>query len=198
MGVRPKVYHMIGINTDLLPNSLEIFKDFYNKHHEDDFVDIARTLLYKIDEKDFIDEYIDKELHKFYTFDILHEFNREQRVIGILPVFHLSESSLYAHDLLYSMIEANLIEDKPTAIKIPYRDLSPYIGLNVEELRKSDLEILKRREVLYYNGSWGREYPNHSIDWYDDDLEFAYLYFKNMGIDLEQKDLDRYIVFEWC
>jgi hypothetical protein len=99
------------------------------------------------------------------------------------------------------MFEAKILEQKARVVKLDYLDISSLIQKDEMEIAEAtDYEIVEKHEVeeiQHYKGNWARKYGNHSVHFFDRDLEFAYLLFQKLGFDVERKDINRYLVLDF-
>ena len=194
MGMRPKVSHIIGFDCKEGEDKKKM-SQFSNHHFEDYFYDAAKDVIISSGEED--KEFVKSILGDTITGEVLYKSESSSiNVIGIHPIYHLDESSLYNHEIVWGMVSSGMIGNKPEAIKVPYIDYANLIGKDPKEI--VELEGLSvAREMQFYKGTWGRKYPHCSVDTYDADLEFAYQMLKKIGYNLKRENIDRYIIFEW-
>lgn len=194
MGIRPSIKHMIGIE-GLSKEEKVNFEELYAKFYEDSIAEKMLPLVSdEDDEKEFVAEIIGEKM----VGDVLVNSRYEDlNFVGILPIYHLAEAELYHHQLIWSMIEAGLIEMKPTLTKIPYEDVSGYLEKSYEETKR-DLGLSKAVELKRYQGQWGRRYKHNTIEAYDADLTLAQAFFASLGIQVEKDRIQRYIFMEWA
>lgn len=200
LGLRPKLSHIIGFKKKAVQNFESWEKFFYRDKSEEDVLPIVKKIFFNLKlEDEFIDEFIEfHEIKNKSIFEFVPSFQSQSiDVFGMLPFFHFDEADMYSDSLLYTMAEANILKE-PFVKEIPYEDLSSYIRLGAEELRESDLALSKRREVLHYDGNWGRQYPNHPLYYFDEDFDFAYSFFRELGLNISKSELGRYLIFDWC
>jgi hypothetical protein len=200
MGVRPKLYQLIGIDVGSVKGGQKWVDEFLKKYDDEEFISYTRDIFGKVvEDKEFLEEYIVDEIEDKETYEIIHYFHEnEQNIFGMYPIFDVSKSSIYAHELLYAMVEGQMIPDKAKALKIPYEDFSHLIGAPKEKIKKETGYLPLVRTIENYKGVWGRDYPNHPMEWFDDDLEFSYLFFQSLGLFVSRNDIQRFIVFDWC
>lgn len=194
MGVRPSIKHIIGIEG--LSKEVKVnFDELYEKFYEDS---IAERILPLVNDEDEEEEFVAEIIGQKMVGDVLVNSRYEDlNFVGILPIYHLAEAELYNHQLIWSMIEAGLIEMKPTLTKIPYEDVSGYLEKSYEETKR-DLGLSKAVELKRYQGQWGRRYKHNTIEAYDADLTLAQAFFASLGIHVEKDQIQRYIFMEWA
>jgi hypothetical protein len=194
MGIRPSIKHVIGIE-GLSKEEKANFEELYAKFYEDSIAEKILPLVSdEDDEKEFVAEIIGEKM----VGDVLVNSRYEDlNFVGIVPIYHLAEAELYNHQLVWSMIEAGLIEMKPTLTRIPFEDVSGYLEKSYEETKR-DLGLSKAVELKRYQGQWGRRYKHNSIEAYDADLTLAEAFFASLGIQVEKDRIQRYIFIEWA
>lgn len=194
MGVRPSIKHIIGIEG--LSKEVKVnFDELYEKFYEDS---IAERILPLVNDEDEEEEFVSEIIGQKMVGDVLVNSRYEDlNFVGILPIYHIAEAELYNHQLIWSMIEAGLIEMKPTLTKIPYEDVSGYLEKSYEETKR-DLGLSKAVELKRYQGQWGRRYKHNTIEAYDADLTLAQAFFASLGIHVEKDQIQRYIFMEWA
>jgi hypothetical protein len=194
MGIRPSIKHVIGIE-GLSKEEKANFEELYAKFYEDSIAEkILPFVSDEDDEKEFVAEIIGEKM----VGDVLVNSRYEDlNFVGIVPIYHLAEAELYNHQLVWSMIEAGLIEMKPTLTRIPFEDVSGYLEKSYEETKR-DLGLSKAVELKRYQGQWGRRYKHNSIEAYDADLTLAQSFFASLGIQVEKDQIQRYIFMEWA
>lgn len=194
MGIRPSIKQVIGIE-GLSKDEKANFEELYAKFYEDSIAEKILPLVSdEDDEKEFVGEIIGEKM----VGDILVNSRYEDlNFVGIVPIYHLAEAELYNHQLIWSMIEAGLIEMKPTLTRIPFEDVSGYLEKSYEETKR-DLGLSKAVELKRYQGQWGRRYKHNSIEAYDADLTLAQAFFESLGIQVKKDQIQRYIFMEWA
>lgn len=195
MGVRPSITHIIGTRFEDKDN-LQTLRNFYNEYYEENFFDTVKHLFNEIGEEDM--EFAKSMLGDKMVGDLIYLPNSSLiNVFGLIPPYHYHEAKLYNHDLIWSMIQAQMIEDKPKESLIPYNDYSDSIGLEPKEIvARYGLNL--SQELIQYKGKWGRKYQHSPIYLYDMDFDFTLAFLKHIGYSVEAKDLQRYTVFEWA
>lgn len=198
MSMRPNLYEMIGVDVAKIEKGEEWLREFQKTQLEKDFLILAENALYLADDDvEFIEEYI-VSCEKLSVQDMFQLFSRNgQLIAGVLPIYDMKQHQLYGHDLLYSLLETSLLPNEPQIHVLPYTDFSAYIGKTKEELKETRLSLKEKQAIVHYEGQWGRKYEHHSLDWFDRELEFTYHFFRDNGLLVDKKDIQRYLVFEW-
>lgn len=198
--VKPMLAEIIAFDVNAVKNAKEWVHTFCERYDEVEFLKYARPFFESVEEdKAFLDEFFEEEIEGKETFELTRSFpeNGDLELFGLYPMFHLEESSLHGHDLLYAALESGLLPDETKALKIPYTDYSYLIGADRETVIQEVKHLQKRRDILSYKGKWCRDYSNHPLYWFDQDLEFAFQFFTQQGLPITRKDLNRYVLFEW-
>jgi hypothetical protein len=194
MSVRPSIKHIIGIE-GLSEDERWKFEELHEISFDDSLAERILPLIRdEDDEKEFVAEIIGDtilgEVLVVSQYDYLN-------FIGIQPIYHLAEAELDNHQLIWSMVEAGLIDMNPSLTKIPYEDVSGYLEKRYEETKR-DLGLSKAVELKRYQGQWGRRYKHNTIESYDADLTLAKAFFASLGIHVEKDQIQRYIFMEWA
>lgn len=195
LGVRPSISHVIGISGLAKAAFQSEIDHFLNEKHEEDFLVVSKNVWNQIEYGDEIKE----DYKNVSTFDVVSSFESSSiDVFGMFPVFHLNESHLYNHSLLWCMLEAGVLKDETKTVKLPYQDVSEFVRKDHSILRQNFRDRNLARELEFYDGKWARKYPNESLSFYDEDLDFALKFFHEIGVMVKPDDLDRYFIFEWA
>lgn len=176
MSVRPTLKHIIG--TTLNEKEKKLVRAYSNEHEDDDLKDLLSH------------EFAEGKVH-----DLLVIPERESGIFGVKPCFHADEALLHDHQAIWSLIEVGIFDSTGFEKKIPYDDYSAFIGASIEVIKTLPLSV--RQEIRYYDGNWGRKYKHSPLYYFDEELDIALELFQKMGVKVERKQLDRYIVLEW-
>jgi len=191
MGNRPRLFQMIGIN-----------RTQQKEMDERNYLEATKDLYLQIYGNELLANKVMEPLKNLQLCDVIITLEHDDTsVFGMLPATKIRQSKLYAHELIYTMFEAKMLEQKTQVIKLDYLDISSLVEKDEMEIAEAtDYEIVEKHEaeeIQHYKGNWARKYENHSVHFFDRDLEFAYLLFKKMGIDVERKDINRYLVLDF-
>lgn len=194
MSVRPSIKHIIGVEgltEEEMAGFVKMYEDFYEEPIADSLLPVLGDDEY---EKDFVKEIVaDKVVGEILELSR----SKERSYIGMKPIYHLAESELSDHTVLWSMIEAGVLDVSFQLIQVPYIDLSA----NLKKSHQENLEEvgLQRAIELYrYDGEWGRKYKHSELNYFDADLGLAKAYFESLlGFSLKKEQIQRYVLMEW-
>lgn len=194
MGVRPSVKHIIGVK-GLSEEEKEGFMKMYEEFYEEP---IADSLLPVVGDDQYEKEFVEKIVGDKMVGDILElsEYSSLE-FIGMKPIYHLQESSLYDNNVIWSMVEAGILDMTARLVQVPYEDLSAYLNTSHEENRAT-LGLQQSIALHRYEGEWGRKYKHSDLNYYDDDLALAKAYLEKLtGVTFKKEQIQRYVLIEW-
>jgi len=189
MSVRPTLETIIGISPTA--EQKELFKTF---SEENAFESVAELL--KDDPLLSQDVEFPIPVHKLLmTLEEVCNDPQKGNVIGFRPFHHEEEAFLHDHLLVWSLLESGVLPEEGFEKKIPYMDYGHAIGASVEELLELPLSI--RMEMKHYEGKWARKYFHSPLNYFDEELRVSLALFKRMGIELEPKQIERWVILSW-
>lgn len=194
MGVRPSIKHIVGVK-GLNEQEKEGFMKMYEEFYEEP---IADSLLPLLADDEYEREFVERIVGDKMVGDILElsEYSSLE-FIGMKPIYHLQEASLYDHQVIWSMVEAGILDMTPRLVQVPYVDLSAHLNKSHKENRET-LGLQQSIALHRYEGEWGRQYKHSDLNVYDADLALTKAYLeKLMGITLEKEQIQRYVLIEW-
>lgn len=195
MGVRPDIFHCIGIE---LPGMEDWYHKFEVEFGAEGFWEFTKDIWQEIEKEQCFLDKLEKQFKNVELVELMGGFFRhDSNLITLKPPFQFRESSLYNHSLIWAMIEGAMIQTDNRAMRIPYDNWEVYRDKDLWESAKS-IGLMEARDFKNYMGSWFRKYPHSPLDYFDSDLDFANLFFKKLGIDFDKSKLDRFVIFEWC
>ena len=194
MGVRPGVKHIIGVK-GLSDKEKEGFMKMYNDFYEEP---IADSLLPVLGDDEYEKEFVGRIVDDKMVGDILQlsEY-KSLEFIGMKPIYHLNESSLYDNNVIWSMVEAGILDMTARLVQVPYEDLSAYLNTSHKE-NMATLGLQQAIALHRYEGDWGRKYKHSDLNYYDADLALAKTYLEKLtGVTFKKEQIQRYVLIEW-
>lgn len=194
MGVRPSVKHIVGVK-GLSEEEKEGFMNMYKEFYEEP---IADSLLPVLGDDEYEKEFVATIVADQTVGDILQlsEY-KSSEFIGLKPIYHLQEAALYDHQVIWSMVEAGILDMSTGLIQVPYEDLSAYLNTSHKE-NLATLGLQQAIALHRYEGEWGRKYKHSDLNTYDADLALAKAYLESiLGFQLTKDQIQRYVLIEW-
>lgn len=193
--MKPTLTHFIGISGETKNKYSKEIEKFLSNYYEEDLISVSKEAILNSIYSEELKSYFNKK----FVYDVISDYNTSSiNLFGMRPPFHLNESHLYNHEMIWCLLETEMLSPQIKALKIPYENFNKFIGEKSEVLNKEIEDKNVIRQLKCYDGIWARQYANFSLYHFDADFDFILDFFNVNGIPIEKNELDRYIVFEWA
>lgn len=192
--MKPSLTHIIGISEKTKNKYQNEINKFLDENFELEFNVFAKELIKKYeDPKD-----LRQRTKKLFVFDLIHNYEKgSAKIFGIKPISNFENSHMYNNELLWCLLETEMLNAMPVCKKVPYLDLSEFINKDYSYIKSKIEDKNLVRQLSAYDGDWARQYSNFPLYQFDADFDFALNFFHSINIPIEKHELDRYTIFEW-
>ena len=115
--------------------------------------------------------------------------------VGFYPFYNYQQASLHDEQLVWALLEAGLFPEEGFVKTIPFEDYSHLIGASKEKTINLPLSV--RVELAEYDGKWARKYRHSRLGYFDQEFDLSLALFERMGIEVNQKELQRLVILYW-